>query len=196
MGLQLAVFGVTNTNSIHRPFRRVYAREQLARFIERFPRNTVFLNLFGWADATIRVVDETRQLLYDKVLVKKDDSVSSRVFAIQHELEAGNANSTRAAFEHAVCSEACKHNARLWAWYIGFCQSQRQLQAKAKDVFYRALSHCPWSKEVMMEAFAVRGLESDELRSVYGTMASKGLRIHVDLDEYMENTNTGVTQAG
>ncbi|KAM4057076.1 NRDE-2, necessary for RNA interference domain-containing protein [Hirsutella rhossiliensis] len=177
------------------PFRRVYVREQLARFIEGFPRNTILLNLFGWADATIRVVDETRQLLYDKVLVKKHDSVSSRVFAIQHELGSGNANNTRAAFEHAICSEVCKHNVMLWVWYAGFCQSQKQLQALAKRVFYRALAHCPWSKEVMMEAFVtlVRGLEPDELRSVYETMTSKGLRIHVDLDEFLERTSMGAT---
>ncbi|KAF4511396.1 hypothetical protein G6O67_003201 [Ophiocordyceps sinensis] len=174
-------------------FRRVYAREQLARFIDRFPRNTVFLKLYEWADVTIRVVDETRQLLYDKVLVKTEDSVSSRLVAIEHELGFGNANSTRAAFEQAVCSDVCKHNTMIWVAYARFCQSQKQLQPQAKEVFYRALAHCPWSKEVMMEAFEtlVGGLESDELRSVYKAMTSKGLRIHVDLDEYLESTSKG-----
>lgn len=156
--------------------------------MERFPRNTIFLNLFGWADATIRVVNETRQLLYDKVLVKKHDSVRGRIFAIQHELRSGNVNSTRAAFEHAVRSEACKWNAMVWVWYLRFCQSHQKLQAQAKDVFFRALGHCPWSKEVMMEAFVTLGSEAEagELQSVYRTMTSKGLRIHVDLDEYLE----------
>lgn len=182
-----------NTDWIRRAFRRVYAREQLARFIDRFPRNTVFLKLYEWADVTIRVVDETRQLLYDKVLVKTEDSVSSRLVAIEHELGFGNANSTRAAFEQAVCSDVCKHNTMIWVAYARFCQSQKQLQPQAKEVFYRALAHCPWSKEVMMEAFEtlVGGLESDELRSVYKAMTSKGLRIHVDLDEYLESTSKG-----
>ncbi|KJZ72905.1 hypothetical protein HIM_07668 [Hirsutella minnesotensis 3608] len=172
------------------PFRRVYLREQLAKFIERFPRNTVFLNLFAWADARIRVIDETRQMLYDKVLVREHDSVSSRIFAIQHELDAGNVDSARTTFENAVRSDACKSSVMLWISYIRFCHSQKQARAKtkARDVFFRALAHCPWSKEVMMEAFVTLAgdLEADELRSVYRTMTSKGLRIHVDLDEILE----------
>ncbi|PHH87777.1 hypothetical protein CDD83_8432 [Cordyceps sp. RAO-2017] len=170
------------------PFRRAYMGEQLARYVGCFPQNTVFLNLFGWADAKMRVIDETRQLLYDKVLVRGHDSVSSRMFAVQHELESGNGNTTRAAFEHAVSSEACKCNATLWIQYVRFCWSQRTLRAKARDVLYRALGHCPWSKQLMMEAFGTLAgdMESDEMRSVYKTMTSKGLRIHVDLDEHVE----------
>lgn len=163
-------------------------REQLSRFVDLFPQNTMFLSLFEWADASIRVVDETRQLLYDKVLVKAHDSVSSRVFAIQHELARGNANSTQAAFEHALSSDVCKSSVMLWVSYIRFCCSQKQLQGRSKDIFYRALKHCPWSKEVMMEAFMtlIRDMKSEELKSVYATMTSKGLRIHVDMEEFME----------
>ncbi|PNY23644.1 Protein NRDE2-like protein, partial [Tolypocladium capitatum] len=175
-------------NATKGPFRRAYVREQLSRFIDLFPRNTMFLSLFEWADASIRVVDETRQLLYDRVLVKAHDSVGCRVLAIQHELARGNANSTQAAFEHALSSDGCKSSVLLWVSYIRFCHSQKHLRAKSKGVFYRALNHCPWSKGVMMEAFAtlIRDMKSEELKSVFATMASKGLRIHVDMDEFME----------
>ncbi|POR35666.1 Protein NRDE2-like protein [Tolypocladium paradoxum] len=175
-------------NATKGPFRRVYVREQLARFVGLFPQNTMLLSLFEWADASIRVVDETRQLLYDKVLVKEQDSVGSRVFVIEHELARGNANSTQAAFEHALSSDVCKSSVMLWVSYIRFCYSQKQLRSKSKGVFYRALKHCPWSKEVMMEAFVtlIRDMKSEELKSVYATMTSKGLRVHVDMDEFME----------
>ncbi|KAL6885075.1 NRDE-2, necessary for RNA interference domain-containing protein, partial [Trichoderma longibrachiatum] len=170
------------------PFRRVYLREKLSGFIRQFPRNSVFLALFEWSDASLRVIDETRDMLHDQVLVKEHDCVSSRVFAIQHELARGNANTTKNAFENALASDACRNTPALWIYYIRFCYAQKQFRNKAKDVFYRALRHCPGSKEVMMEAFAtlIRDMESEELRAVYNTMTAKGMRVHVDLEEFLE----------
>ncbi|KAF7544707.1 hypothetical protein G7Z17_g9735 [Cylindrodendrum hubeiense] len=175
-------------NATRGPFRRAYMLEQLSKFIAFFPRNTIFLSLFEWADSSLRVVDEVRTLLHERVLVIGQDCVSSRLFAIQHEMQRGNVNTTKAAFEHAVTSDVCKFSVPVWVLFIKFCGSQRELRAKAKDVLFRALRHCPWSKDVMMEAFYTlsRDMESTELRGVFDTMTSKGLRVHVDLDEFLE----------
>lgn len=171
-----------------RPFRRAYMLEQLSKFIAFFPRNTIFLSLFEWADASLRVVDEVRTLLHETVLVPGQDCVSSRLFAIQHEMQRGNVNTTKAAFEHAVTSDMCKFSIPVWVLFIRFCGSQRELRAKAKDILFRALRHCPWSKDVMMEAFYTlsRDMESTELRGVFDTMTTKGLRVHVDMEEFLD----------
>ncbi|KAM6540038.1 hypothetical protein FALCPG4_001779 [Fusarium falciforme] len=170
------------------PFRRAYLLDQLKQFLSYFPRNSIFLALFEWADSSLRVIDETRTLLYETVLTPAQDSLSSRLFAIHHEMERGNVNTTKAAFEHAVSSDMCKSNTGLWIKFIQFCSLQRELRPKAKDVLFRALRQCPWSKDVMMEAFLTlnRDMESSELKGVFETMASKGLRVHVDLDEFLE----------
>lgn len=129
-----------------------------------------------------------RSILDKAVLVESHDCVSSRVFAIQYESHAGNVHSTQAAFEHALESEACKHHPGLWISYIRFCHERKELRPKAKSVFYRALQYCPWSKEVFMEAFAtlVRDMDSSELKSVYNTLNEKGLRVHVEMEEFVE----------
>ncbi|CAJ0553474.1 Ff.00g119860.m01.CDS01 [Fusarium sp. VM40] len=170
------------------PFRRAYLLEQLKQFLVYFPRNTVFLSLFEWADTSLRVIDETRTILYETVLTLAQDCLSSRMFAIHHEMERGNVNTTKAAFEHAVSSDACKFNTSLWINFIRFCSSQRELRPKAKDVLFRALRHCPWSKDVMMEAFVTvnRDMDSSELKGIFETMTSKGLRVHVDLEEFLD----------
>ncbi|KAF4457456.1 hypothetical protein F53441_506 [Fusarium austroafricanum] len=170
------------------PFRRAYLLEQLKKFLVYFPRNTIFLSLFEWADSSLRVIDETRTLLHETVLAPAQDCMSSRVFAIHHEIERGNVNTTKAAFEHALSSDACKFNTSLWVNFIRFCSSQRELRPKTKDVLFRALRHCPWSKDVMMEAFLTlnRDMDSSELKSIYETMTSKGLRVHVDLEEFLD----------
>lgn len=162
-----------------------------------FPRNTILLSLLEWSDSGLRVVDETRSLLYDRVLVKPHDCVSSRIFAIEHELSRGNANTTKIAYERALSSEVAKSNDRIWIAYIRFCHEQRSTRSQAKDVFYRALGHCPWSKDVMMEAFGtlIRIMGSEELKSIFAMMTSKGLRVHVDMDEFLEARRTARSEA-
>ncbi|KAF5640697.1 hypothetical protein F52700_3848 [Fusarium sp. NRRL 52700] len=170
------------------PFRRAYLLEQLKKFLVYFPRNTIFLSLFEWADSSLRVIDETRTLLHETVFNPAQDCLSSRIFAVHHEIERGNTNTTKAAFEHAVSSDTCKFNTSLWIHFIRFCSSHRELRPKAKDILFRALRHCPWSKDVMMEAFLTlnREMDSSELKGIFETMTSKGLRVHVDLEEFLD----------
>lgn len=160
----------------------------MAQYINLFPSNSVLLSLYEWADAGMRIIDETRRLLTDKVLTPKKDGISSRIFAIQHEISRGNLNTAKSAFEQALRSDLCKSNIMLWTWYIRFSYSHREFRSKAKDVFYRALRHCPWSKDILMEAFVTlaREMKSDELKSVYNMITTKGLRAHVDMEEFLE----------
>lgn len=186
------------------PFRPTYLREQLRRFISLFPSNTIFLRLFAWADTSILLNDPVRDLLHDPVLAAANDCVTSRIFALQHEAHAGTVHSVTAAFERAlVDSDACRGNVSLWLDYVRFCYQNRLSSSssarkdndsnkseRAKDVYYRAIGNCPWSKELAMEAFApamVKGMDSAELRSVFHTLASKGLRLHIDLEDFFAN---------
>ncbi|KAJ9134409.1 DUF1740-domain-containing protein [Pleurostoma richardsiae] len=171
----------------HGPFRPTYLREQLQRFITLFPRNTIFLALFAWAEPSLRIDDPVRDLLTRLVLVDSRDSITSRIFAITHELRVGTVHSTRTAFECALDSYACKGNISLWRAYIRFCYDHKELRAKAKDVYYRAIASCPWSKEIAMEAFTTlaRDMSSSELRAVFSTLSEKGTRLHIDLEEFL-----------
>ncbi|KAI8966202.1 DUF1740-domain-containing protein [Daldinia sp. FL1419] len=170
------------------PFRPGFLREQLEKYINFFPNNTIFLSLYAWREARLSIDDRVRSILDKAVLVEPHDCISSRVFAIRYESRTGNVHSTRAAFEHAFESEACKNHPGLWISYIRFCHSRKELRSKAKGVFYRAIQCCPWSKEVFMEAFItlVRDMDSSELRSVYNTLSEKGLRVHADMEVFVE----------
>lgn len=135
------------------------------------------------------MLDDTRAMLKQTSLIPKHDCESNRIFAIEHELSRGNIHTAKASFEQAVRSDCCKMSWKLWVAYIEFCSSHRELKSKAQDVFYRALRHCPWSKDMMLEAFrpgVIRSMKSEDLRSVYDMMSSKGLRVHVDMEEFVE----------
>lgn len=144
--------------------------------------------MFAWSQSTLRIDDPVRDLLQTLSLVESRDCLSTRRFAIRHEAQVGTAHSTRAAFEAAIDSDACRASVELWVHYIRFCCSAKELRGKAKDVFYRAIAACPWPKELYMEAFGtlVEQMGSSELRAVFNTMATKGLRVHVDLEEFIE----------
>ncbi|TLS29563.1 hypothetical protein PpBr36_00393 [Pyricularia pennisetigena] len=170
-------------------FRPAFLRETFSHFVKLFPRNTMFLSLFAWAESSLRLDDPVRRLLQRSILVEQTDTISARIFAIRHEIRVGNAYSARAAFEQALATDRFAGDPHLWIAYVRFCCSQRELRSKAKGVFYRAMAACPWSKEVIMEGFGdglIRDMASDELRALYTTMSARGLRIHVDMDEFVE----------
>lgn len=152
-----------------------------------FPRNTIFLSLFAWAESSLRLDDPVRGLLQQTVLSRPNDCLASRIFGIRHELRLGNAHSARAAFEGAVGSEACAGSAQLWVYYVRFCYRRKELRARAKDVFYTAITRCPGSKELYLEAFTTLAnvMDSSELKAVFSMVADKGLRVHVDLEEFV-----------
>ncbi len=94
-------YSILFANECSRPFRPVYLRERLEGFIKSFPRNTIFLRLFEWAEPSLRIDDPVAGLLQTVVLVDPYDCLSSRVFSVHHELKTGAIYSARTAFEEA-----------------------------------------------------------------------------------------------
>ncbi|KAL1837480.1 hypothetical protein VTJ49DRAFT_3741 [Mycothermus thermophilus] len=142
------------------------------------------------------------------------DRFATRVLAILHELHAGTAHSVRTAFEAALrshddndedgMSSAAAASPELWASYLRFmCRQQQQkphnrpraaeattATKQLRDLFYRAVGACPWSKEVHMLALAEPALRAvlseTELRAVGESIVARGLRVHVEVGEFVE----------
>ncbi|KAK3313427.1 NRDE-2, necessary for RNA interference-domain-containing protein [Apodospora peruviana] len=109
-----------------------------------------------------------------------------------------------------------KVNTDLWICYIAFLQSLASAAARreadrpepksgkqkgsgnggsdtmmkdVQNVFYRAIAACPWSKRLYMEAFRgglLRQMSSAELRAVVATLVGNGLRVHVEMEGFIE----------
>ncbi|KAH7041282.1 NRDE-2, necessary for RNA interference-domain-containing protein [Microdochium trichocladiopsis] len=172
----------------HGPCRLGLLREHLGKYIDYFPKNTIFQALYTWRETRLSVDDRVRSKLDGIVSQPVLDCISTRAFLIQYEARAGNVNSTAAAFERALeNSNQCRHHPQIWTAYIRFCHSHPALRGKAKSVFHRALQRCPWSKDVYMEAFLtlVSELDSSEVKSVYNTMVEKGMRVHLEMEDFV-----------
>ncbi|KAF7714570.1 Uncharacterized protein PECH_006120 [Penicillium ucsense] len=80
----------------------------------------------------------------------------------------------------------------MWKLYLLFELDAAKDKKAAKNVLYRAIRACPWSKELVMlgierlgntSAMDSVGLSFDELRELYNLLAEKQLRIRMDLTE-------------
>ncbi|KAL3458616.1 NRDE-2, necessary for RNA interference-domain-containing protein [Aspergillus heterothallicus] len=151
--------------------------------------------------------------------------ITTLLFSIYTELNrplyAGSTlHSARAAFERAIgdqpspsskttprSSSRTNSSITLWTLYI-YLELSRNEITRAKNVFYRAMRACPWSKEIIMLAFThlrddvVRaqtanggaeslpqkgeGMDFHELRHVYNVLVEKELRIHIDIERELD----------
>ncbi|KAE8349608.1 NRDE-2, necessary for RNA interference-domain-containing protein [Aspergillus coremiiformis] len=212
------------TSSMYKP---TQIRDLLSGSISAFPHNTIFLSLFAWNESRFRIEERVRDTIRDitteshnrtSQILKTQVPVTSHLFSIFTELNrpvyAGStAHSVRAAFEKAIGDQdssthhtntlsTARSNLSLWKLYILFELSQHDIR-RAKDVFYRGMRACPWSKELIMLAFnhlradIVRerypsasrkgdGMSFLELRSVYNVLVEKELRIHVDIEDELD----------
>ncbi|KAB8260510.1 NRDE-2, necessary for RNA interference-domain-containing protein [Aspergillus pseudonomiae] len=213
------------TSSIYKPSQ---IRALLADSISLFPHNTIFLSLFAWNESRFRIEERVRDTIMDittKAHNRADQifttqvPITSHLFSIFTELNrpvyAGSTpHSVRAAFEKAIGDKdpststhhntlsTARSNLTLWKLYILFELSQHDIN-RAKDVFYRGMRACPWSKELIMLAFShlradiVRelhpsasrkgdGMNFFELRSVYNVLIEKELRVHVDIEDELD----------
>lgn len=193
-------------------FKPSIARSGIQESIKLFPNNTKFLQMYAANEARFRVDDRVRAIMQDIVLQKGEQSIVGWFFAVYSELKrgenlGGTTHAVRAAFERAVESEryvrsqfiypalsaniqiACsgKKSSAMWESYVLYLCSISE-HAAAKRVYFRGLLHTPYSKAYIMLAFEQLADEMDfkELRSVYNTLQEKELRVHIDIEEELD----------
>lgn len=214
------------TNSMYKP---AEIRSILAESISLFPHNTIFLTLFAWNESRFRIEERVRDVMRDITRNRSQSTqsigatqsvpITTHLFSIYTELHrpvyAGSTlHSTRAAFEKAIGdansrtnaattdTSTARSNLTIWKLYILFELSHNEVQ-RARDVFYRGMRACPWSKELIMLAFTHlradlhqsearkgEGMGFEELRRVYNVLIEKELRVHVDIEDVLDEIVT------
>lgn len=198
-------------------FRPAQITSTLAESVRLFPSNTIFLTLYHHHTQRTLVTDRIRTVIPTLHSASSGpaakDSIAPAVFAVWSEMArpsyAGStSHSIRAAFERAV-EAAGAHSLVIWKWYLQWELSVAEAEAaaassssssrtnaspklaRAQDVFYRGMRACPWVKGFYMLAFTEPRLRDATgftgLRRIYETMAEKGLRIHADLGDVLED---------
>ncbi|KAK6539997.1 hypothetical protein TWF694_008830 [Orbilia ellipsospora] len=186
-----------------RPYKAAVFRTFLESATKKFPDNTAFLSLFMWNESRSKIEYRIRTLLVPETQSEERlGSVTKWTFSIWAEMQMStgrkiNANAIRSLFEKAVESERTKFSIQLWILYLKFEVRQSQ-PGRAKDVFFRAVRACPWSKDIILSGFKwLRSiLDFGEMRKVYGVMQEKELRVHVDIEELLEEWDKDSMKGG
>nr|CDP32565.1 Putative protein of unknown function [Podospora anserina S mat+] len=164
------------------PYRPALFCSTVLSHLELFPSNTIFLELLSWAQPPLLVKDPVRELLQTIALQPGHDSLSTRRFAIMHEVHNGSAHSVKKAFESAITGSG-KGNGEIWRGFVRFCAGRKE----GKGVFYRGVEGCCLDKGLYLAAFEegmVTDMTGEELRGVVGTLVGKGGRVGVELEEF------------
>ncbi|GAD95713.1 hypothetical protein NFIA_059290 [Paecilomyces variotii No. 5] len=219
-----------------RAYKPSQIRVLLLESISLFPHNTMFLSLFAWNESRFRIEERVRDVIQEitgqgrnsqEQLNKQAVPVTSHFFSVYTELHrpvfsGSTVYSVRAAFEKAISDptlraatssttpvhdpSSSQSSISLWKLYILFELSRGHV-ARAKDIFFRAMRACPWSKQILMLAFShlradvteknkqdsapmkerAEGMSFEELRRVYNVLVEKELRLHVDIEDVLED---------
>eukprot|EP00842_Homolaphlyctis_polyrhiza_P001995 jgi/Hompol1/2797/HPOL_006163-RA len=77
-----------------------------------------------------------------------------------------------------------RYSTSIWYLAIQFEARVGEL-ARGKSLFYRAISECPWAKDLYLLAFDTLAacFAEDELRELYAIMEDKEIRIRAPVAE-------------
>ncbi|KAF2843579.1 DUF1740-domain-containing protein [Patellaria atrata CBS 101060] len=189
-----------------RLFKPSVLRKALEESIRLFPNNTIFLSAFAANEVRFRIDDRVRTTLRDKVLTGENSTIVGWSFAIHAEMHRGEGHgwtehAIRATFEKAVENNKYvlpnhstlllevtgRHSIFLWTAFVLFELTHRPRE-RAKEVFFRGYRSLPWAKTYIMMAFRYLRhiLTFDEQKALYRAMGEKELRVHIDMEDTLE----------
>ncbi|KAJ9115024.1 hypothetical protein QFC22_005352 [Naganishia vaughanmartiniae] len=174
-------------------------RDFLEYAISLFPSNTIFLSLYFSNESGTRVYGRLQRLLYETVLLDKDESAGSYLWSVWAEAMSARrtfwedsgrgAERVRAMYEKAISSKTGRYSIPLWMSYVEFMFAQSRGE-QGKRLCYRAISHLGGCKALYMMPFSqsLRSYFTDkELRDWADLMLEKGLRIRKSFEEYWQD---------
>lgn len=130
-----------------------------------------------------------------------------------------NQHAVRALFERALGTESLRLSNVLWRLYLDFevklaskalsamsysstsklSRMQRKAFVRAKQVFYRALSSCPYDREVYLSCFELpfrTAFDHEELRTIAAVMVNEGeLRVYGNVEDLLIADEEGDAEA-
>ncbi|KAI0639721.1 DUF1740-domain-containing protein [Trametes polyzona] len=174
-------------------------RERAERAIEKYPSNTAVLGIFLEAEKGQGIWGRVRATLGETAAdgTGKEKDLARRVAEVwvagwekgrwEAEIER-----TRSGLAAAAEDERTRGSATLWKVFVAFELRAGQPE-RAKRVLYRAVGECPLVKELYLLAFGPlrASFSARELNALGDTMAERGVRMRVGLDEVVGDWTEG-----
>ncbi|KAL5630655.1 hypothetical protein BROUX41_000527 [Berkeleyomyces rouxiae] len=168
------------------PYQRAFLNLNIQRCLECFPQNSFFIELYDYINSSHLLRSDFRKLADTLLLSRSNDCVGNRICTVVHELRHGTVHSAQASLERSISASSASASIELWSAYVHLCAGSADLRHKAYETYYRAVSHCPWSKDLSIQAFMVlaEDMDVENLEAAFQALANKGLRAHIDLADF------------
>lgn len=174
-----------------RPYKPSTFQDEVADALERFPSNSVLLELqfrLGTQDRLRTLMSEQKRSAERKV------SVVEWSFKFHGEIErasdavagGGTINTVRATAAKALMTSGTDsaHSVALWKAWLNF-EVQRGNMRMVKNVFLDGLRALPGVKEWAVLGMCTGCMEEAEMRRVWEGLVEKGLRLRVGVEEFL-----------
>ncbi|KAJ6263545.1 hypothetical protein Dda_2109 [Drechslerella dactyloides] len=171
-----------------RPYKPATFSAFLEDAVAKFPENTAFLSLYVWNEARSKIAYRVRRMLAGDNDTETGEGVARAVFRAWAEVQmGGGASAVRNVFERAVGSDRTRASVQLWVLYLRF-EVRMGEGRRGREVLLRAVRACPWAKDMILSGFRLLRsvLSFGEMRKLYGVMMEKEMRVHVDIEEILE----------
>ncbi|KAI8972712.1 NRDE-2, necessary for RNA interference-domain-containing protein [Pilobolus umbonatus] len=164
-------------------------RKTMERALTLFPNNTIFISLFVWNESKSKFYNRV-QTLFNNAL-RKDSNVIlwlSAIYCELHKYQPYQVHAVRDLFERSIDSESSRSSILLWKLYIEFEMRQGNTE-RAKNLFYRSIRECPWSKELYLIGLRdFKGLMTEkELNELIVLMMEKEIRLRIPIEDELLN---------
>ena len=160
--------------------------DALYNSLNKFPTNTLFLNLFALNEKSKRINNKAAVVLDD--LSSKINSHLLPLFYIWNTNQGGlNVNLIRSLFKKAVSNEGyvfaysrSYKSPELWYLYLKF-EIKNKNYASLKDLFFRACKECPWVKALYLIGISELNelFNADEIEELGLLLQEKEMRVRL-----------------
>ncbi|CAK4031146.1 Hypothetical predicted protein [Lecanosticta acicola] len=182
-----------------RPFKPAALKQELESDLKSFPSNSILLDLYAQLASQDRLrtlVQEQQALDYSNMdVVQWSHRICHELRRLGTSASGSTPNTVRCLFTKALLGtdSKVKHSPFLWlAWLRVEHQSKEpNASRRTKQVFLDGLRHLPWHKAWAVVGMNLLsedgGLSEGEIKQVYETMVERGLRMRVDIEEFIHH---------
>eukprot|EP00897_Mesotaenium_endlicherianum_P007418 jgi/Mesen1/6704/ME000343S05860 len=170
-----------------RQIRPALARLALLRALADYPHSAALLAALVQLQARAPALSTRLRRLFDESAARAP-SVAIWVYAVAAEIgRVGAGARVHSLLERALSCDATCHSVLLWRLYLAYELHVAKKPESARQVFFRAVHMCPWSKELWLDGFrqlngVLSGKEQSELADI---MREKELRVRTDIYEIL-----------
>ena len=157
-------------------FKPAILRDIIEEALNWYPRNTLFLIVYGWNEGRTKLDNRVRRFISNHVNTHPSHILwQFSLWTELHQRNSPNIQVIRSNIQE--CFETRQGSSSLELWMLAIDLETRYGEIeKAKALYFRALDVCPWSKGIMILIVDLVMMAFDGLKEVFSQQEKEEIR--------------------